>query len=78
MVTDKPAASLHRRAIEKAPPAESGAKFATLEFAGERQTTTKRRAAKLFLCQRMLPGEGPGPTPVPGELILFWPVLPGG
>jgi hypothetical protein len=20
----------------------------------------------------------PGPTPVPGELILFWPVLPGG
>ena len=31
-----------------------------------------------FWHQRVLPGEGPGPTPVPGELTLFWPVLPGG
>ena len=23
-------------------------------------------------------GLGPGPAPVPGELIVFWPVLPGG
>jgi len=31
-----------------------------------------------FWHQRVLPGEEPGPTPVPGELMLFWPVLPGG
>ena len=49
-VTSKPAASLHRRAIEKAPPARAGLSLRRWSLPVRRKPTKKRRAAKLVLC----------------------------